>query len=52
LTWFRLTDGRYVEVEPLERGVIESAVFPGLRLAVTKLLASDQAGVLDELAAG
>jgi Uma2 family endonuclease len=52
LAWFRLTDGRYVEVAPDERGVIESAVFPGLRLAVTKLLAGDDAGVLDELAAG
>jgi Uma2 family endonuclease len=52
LSWFRLEDGRYVEVEPNERGVIESAVFPGLRLAVTKLLEGDLAGVLDELAAG
>jgi Uma2 family endonuclease len=52
LSWFRLVDGRYVEVAPDERGVIASAVFPGLRLAVAKLLEGDQAGVLDELAAG
>jgi hypothetical protein len=47
--WFRLTDGRYVEVSPDERGVIESRVFPGLRLAVDKLLAGDDAGVLAAL---
>jgi Uma2 family endonuclease len=51
IDWFRLQNGRYVRVEPDERGVIESAVFPGLRLAVTKMLAGDDAGVLAELAA-
>jgi Uma2 family endonuclease len=47
--WFRLTDGEYVRIEPDERGVIESATFPGLRLNVAKLLAGDIAGVLAEL---
>jgi Uma2 family endonuclease len=51
IDWFRLENGRYVRVEPDERGVIESAVFPGLRLAVTKMLAGDDAAVLAELAA-
>jgi Uma2 family endonuclease len=45
LVWFRLTEGRYVEVPPDARGMIESGVFPGLRLAVDKLLAGDDAGV-------
>jgi Uma2 family endonuclease len=49
--WFRLQDGEYVRVEPDERGVIESAVFPGLRLHLEKMLAGDNAGVLAELAA-
>jgi Uma2 family endonuclease len=47
--WFRLRDGRYVRLEPDERGVIASEVFPGLRLAVDRLLAGDDAGVLAEL---
>ncbi|MHB8578170.1 MAG: Uma2 family endonuclease [Dehalococcoidia bacterium] len=49
LDWFRLHDGAYVRVAPNERGVIESAVFPGLRLHVGKLLAGDMAGVLAEM---
>lgn len=47
--WFRLRDGRYVSVQPDERGGIESEFFPGLRLNVPKLLAGDFAGVLAEL---
>ena len=47
--WFRLREGDYVRVEPDERGVIESDVFPGLRLHVQKLLDDDLPGVLDEL---
>ena len=38
-----------VFIEPNERGVIESQVFPGLRLHVAKLLGDDLAGVLAEL---
>lgn len=48
LDWFVLRDGEYVAMAPDARGVIESQVFPGLRLAVTKLLAGDFAGVLAE----
>jgi Uma2 family endonuclease len=47
--WLRLREGEYVDVEPDELGVIESAAFPGLRLAVEKLLAGDAAGVLAAL---
>jgi Uma2 family endonuclease len=45
LDWFRLQDGEYVKIAPDADGIIESAVFPGLRLAVSKLLAGDLAGV-------
>lgn len=47
--WFRLRGDEYVWVEPDEAGVIESEVFPGLRLHVPKLLAGDLAGVLAAL---
>jgi Uma2 family endonuclease len=45
LDWFRLQDGEYVKIALDADGIIESAVFPGLRLAVSKLLAGDLAGV-------
>jgi Uma2 family endonuclease len=45
LSWFRLIEGEYVLVEPDANGIIESAVFPGLRLSVPHLLANDPAGV-------
>jgi Uma2 family endonuclease len=48
--WFRLEAGEYVRIEPDEGGLIASAEFPGLRLAVSKLLAGDLAGVLAALA--
>ena len=49
LDWFELNeDGEYVAREPNRRGVIESRAFPGLRLAVEKLVAEDLAGVLAE----
>ncbi len=51
IDWFRLVAGAYVPVEPDARGVIASEAFPGLRLAVAKMLAGDNAGVLAELVA-
>lgn len=48
IDWFELREGVYARLEPDERGVIESRVFPGLRLAVAKMLAGDLAGVLAE----
>jgi Uma2 family endonuclease len=51
LDWFRLIDGDYVRIAPDERGIIESTVFPGLRLSVPALLARDRAAVLAALAA-
>jgi Uma2 family endonuclease len=49
IDWFRLEGGEYVRVQPDEGGVIESSVFPGLRLHVAKMLAGDLAGVLAEI---
>ena len=49
LDWLRLQEGEYVRVEPDANGIIESAVFPGLRLNVPALLARDRAGVLAAL---
>lgn len=52
LDWFRLENNQYVRVEPDAEGVIESSVFPGLRLAVPALLAGNLAAVLAELQKG
>ena len=52
LDWFRLSEGEYVPVTPDAEGVIRSQVFPGLHLAVDKLLEGDLAVVLAELQKG
>lgn len=44
--WWELRDGQFVTIEPDEHGVIESRVFPGLRLNVLALLEGDLAAVL------
>jgi Uma2 family endonuclease len=49
IDWLRLHEGEYVRIEADAHGVIESVVFPGLRLHVAKMLAGDHAGVLAEL---
>ncbi len=49
IDWFRLQGGEYARVEPDARGLVASAVFPGLRLDVAKMLAGDVAGVLAAL---
>ena len=50
--WFLLRDGEYVRIPPGADGVYESSTFPGLRLAVTALLAGDMAQVMGELQKG
>ena len=49
IDWFRLQDGAYVRIGPDADGIIESAVFPGLRLDVVAMLAGDTASVLAAL---
>ncbi|MBI3969871.1 MAG: Uma2 family endonuclease, partial [Chloroflexi bacterium] len=48
IEWFALREGEYVPLEPDERGMIASRIFPGLRLAVPSLLEGDLAAVLVE----
>jgi Uma2 family endonuclease len=48
LDWFSREGDAYVPLAPDARGVIHSKVFAGLKLAVSKLLARDLAGVLRE----
>jgi Uma2 family endonuclease len=51
IDWFRLEDGDYIRVAPDADGILESAVFPGLRLDVAAMLAGDVAGVLAAIGA-
>jgi Uma2 family endonuclease len=46
IDWFRLRNGVYVPLQPNADGIIESEVFPGLRLPVAAMLAGDRAAVL------
>jgi hypothetical protein len=52
IDWFRLEAERYVLAPPDAEGIIQSRVFPGLRLAVTALLSGDLAHVLAQLQTG
>ncbi len=52
LDWFQLVNKEYVTLAPNAEGVIESQVFPGLRLAVAALLTGDRAKTSSELGAG
>jgi Uma2 family endonuclease len=52
LDWFVLREGTYHRLEADSAGIIRSAAFPGLWLAVPALLARDLAAVLATLQAG
>ena len=52
LDWFRSREGKYERAAPEADGIIRSEIFPGLWLAVDKLLNGDLAGVLAELQKG
>ena len=52
LDWFRPVNEEYVPMSPDADGLIESQVFPGLRLAVNALMGGDLATVLSELQKG
>lgn len=41
IDWWELVDGEYVSLPANETGIIESRVFPGLRIAAPALLAGD-----------
>ena len=48
LDWFILRNGEYELLEPDESGIIESEVFPGLRMHVRELVAGNYATALRE----
>ncbi len=52
IDWFALHDGEYIRLTPDDSGVISSQVFPGLRLALSVLLAGDMAQVVAEIQKG
>ncbi|HEX4949556.1 MAG TPA: Uma2 family endonuclease [Blastocatellia bacterium] len=52
LDWFVLQEGGFVQLAPDADGIIESTVFPGLRLAVSSLLSGDMPTVMAELQKG
>jgi Uma2 family endonuclease len=52
LDWFALEDDEYVAQQPNQQGIIRSAVFPGLWLAVPALLAGEMTTVLAALQQG
>ena len=52
LDWFQLVNEEYVGFAPNAEGVIESRIFPGLRLAVAALIEGDRAKVSSELQTG
>lgn len=52
IDWFFLENGKYHRREPNKQGIIESDVFPGLRLNVPAMLEDDSQKVLSELQKG
>ncbi|NEP59184.1 MAG: Uma2 family endonuclease [Symploca sp. SIO2G7] len=52
LDWFRLTQGKYIKLQPDEQGIIKSEIYPGLWLDVNTLLAGNLAKVLEVLQQG
>ncbi|NEO17652.1 MAG: Uma2 family endonuclease [Moorea sp. SIO4G2] len=52
LDWFRLREGKYIKLEPNDKGIICSDYFPGLWLAQDALLTGDLGQVLAILQEG
>ncbi|NES19395.1 MAG: Uma2 family endonuclease [Symploca sp. SIO3E6] len=52
LDWFRLTQGKYIKLQPDEQGIIKSEIYPGLWLDVNALLGGNLAKVLEVLQQG
>ncbi len=50
--WFRLQDGEYIKLQPDEKNIIKSEVFPGLWLALDSLLNYNLAEVLKTVQQG
>ena len=52
IDWWELVEGEYVPLPANEAGIIESNVFPGLRLAIQALLNGDLAAAADAVEDG
>ena len=52
LYWFQLQEGDYVAQGPDREGMLQSRIFPGLRLHLGSLLDGHLSRVLDELRKG
>ncbi len=52
IDWFRLENEKYKKNAPDAKGIIESKIFPGLRLNVKAMLADDLQKVLEDLQKG
>lgn len=52
IDWFRLKNGKYVNLPASKEGIIESKVFPGLRLNLLAMMAGRQDAVFLELQNG
>lgn len=52
IDWFILQEGKYARLEPDDQDIIESRVFPGLRLNVRAFLSGDLSKALDDLRQG
>ncbi len=50
--WFRLKEGKYIKLEPDEKGIIKSEIYAGLWLDINALLAGNLAKVLEILQQG
>ncbi len=49
IDWFILENGKYVELDPDDAGIMHSREFDGLRLNVTAILSGDMSVVLKTL---
>jgi Uma2 family endonuclease len=52
IDWFELENGKYQRLSVNKQGIIESKVFPGLRLNINALLNDDLTRVLQDLQSG
>jgi len=50
IDWFRLVEGVYQPIAPNQDGIVQSVVFPGLRLNVAAMLSGDLQAVMAALA--
>lgn len=52
IDWFTLENGKYQKITPNKQGIVESKIFPGLRLNINAMLTNELQAVLADLQAG